>query len=131
MKRTGIKRKRTDAKLAEAYHLARVVVFNRAGERCENCLRRFDLASMHAHHRLPRQPRRDDRPCNLLGLCLSCHNGCHAQPVAAKEMGWIIGRWDRRGPEEIPVHLGRWICLLDVAGKANVIGTLAPVHPFT
>lgn len=97
------RRRRTpeDRETEAAYAVSRASVYARSKGRCEGCGRRLTMASMHFHHRLPRQPLRDDRPINGLGLCLWCHDRCHAYPMVARELGWIV----RRGqvPEDVMV----------------------------
>lgn len=83
------KRKRS---IEEKYVKSRAIVFCRAGGRCEACAAPITLGSMHAHHRRPRSAGRDDSPCNLLGLCSSCHGWVHDHPLMAVGAGYSITR---------------------------------------
>lgn len=93
-----------------SYEEARVELLARCKGRCEGCGRRLDLSTMHAHHRLPRSAGRDDSSANLLALCHRCHNWCHANPIAARDCGWIVRRGQVPAQVEVtrPVHLLAW-----------------------
>lgn len=58
------------------------------------------------HHR---QTRRygPDCPCNTVALCSHCHHvNVHGQPVAARDLGWIVSR-HATDPGLVPVQLPR------------------------
>lgn len=107
-----------------AYAVSRELVHRRALGRCEGCRLRLAPEAMAFHHRLPRQPRRDDRPSNGLGLCVKCHGWTHQNPKAARSLGWIISRDDLRSPAEIPV----WFHdrLVDIPHLLDEYGGITP-----
>lgn len=108
MKRSGIRRKPQDRLVAALYASARVKTRERAAGACEGCLARF-AGTFHAHHRLPRSPRRIDCPCNLLALCARCHDEVHSTPTVSGIAGRLIVRTDPRAPGQVPVKIhGSW-----------------------
>lgn len=111
MRRSGIRRKPQDRLVAALYASARAKTRERATGACEGCGAPFPGA-FHAHHRLPRSPKRIDCPCNLLALCTGCHADVHAEPRESAVQGRLIARPDKRRPGQVPVAIrGRWYLL--------------------
>lgn len=61
--------------LHEVYRAHSAIVLARDGWKCRNCGR---VAGLSVHHRVPRSKGRDDRPSNLIALCLACHDTQHS-----------------------------------------------------
>ena len=70
------------------------------------CARDGNTNQLHIHHRMPRSGGRDERACNRVTLCASCHRWAHVNPSAARDEGWIVLRTS--DPAEIPVSHILW-----------------------
>jgi hypothetical protein len=124
VRRTGIARRPQDRLGAAAYASARAKAYERALGACEGCGARLERTAFHAHHRLPRSPRRVDCPCNLLALCGRCHGEVHEAPTESTRTGRLIVRTDRRIPSEVPVVIaGAW-WLLGCDGTRTALTSL-------
>lgn len=118
VKREGARRRnRDDTGHGMAWADVRLIIYTRAGGRCEVCGKALNIASMEGHHRRTRKIG-PDCPCNALALCGSCHHGptVHGGPKVAMETGRIISRHDDTPPSEIPVRLAVGQMLLSCGG---------------
>lgn len=89
----------------------REVVDERDQKQCVRCGNRAG----HKHHR---QRRREGGHgyWNVISLCTTCHQWAHANPVKARETGYIVSVHETT-PEDIPLKtfMG-WMVLLDDGG---------------
>ncbi|MDF3308749.1 hypothetical protein P3H15_27400 [Rhodococcus sp. T2V] len=111
MKRSGRSPRKEAA--AAALKSAAPIAVARAGGRCERCQVATDLQ---LHHRLRRSAADRERPSNYLMLCLHCHTGgddsVHANPVKAREFGWILS--PHQEPSKAPVYTWHgWVLFAD------------------
>lgn len=117
VKRGPVKQRSRDR--AAEYAELRLVVYRRAGGRCERCGVWLTVAGMECHHRRLRSQGGRDAVVNLVALCPSCHHvEVHAQPERARAEGWIVpglGTGPRVDPACVPVRLhdGRTVRLGD------------------
>ncbi len=79
------------------------VIRERDQDRCARCGSPRDL---HVHHRMLRSAGRDERACNKVTLCASCHHWAHHHPGAAMDEGWIVSRY--RDAAEVRVNHWLW-----------------------
>jgi 5-methylcytosine-specific restriction endonuclease McrA len=97
-----------------AWQDVRLVIYARAGGRCELCGKQLGIANMEGHHRRTRRLG-PDCPCNAIALCSDCHHGpnVHGGPETARELRLILPRECTDPPAEIPVELHgqRWVLL--------------------
>jgi hypothetical protein len=85
-----------------AWSDVRLVVYARAGGRCEGCGVQLNLANMEGHHRRTRRLG-PDCPGNCLCLCRRCHHDeVHAHPEKARGLGQILRR-EEQDPCSRPV----------------------------
>lgn len=54
------------------------------------------------HHRKLRR-HKDERPVNLVQLCVRCHDFVHRNPASAYEQGLLVHSWD--DPAEVPLRV--------------------------
>lgn len=98
----------------------RLVIYVRAGARCELCGDHMNIANMEGHHRRSRQVREHrDCPCNALALCARCHHGerVHANyDGTARADGLILSKLSSQPAAEIPAKLRNGIVLLTCGG---------------
>jgi hypothetical protein len=94
MKRSGIKRKRSPA--SEIPQESREIVRLRDADTCVRCLT-FLGGNGHWQHR--------HCPCVGVLLCGVCHSEVHADPLTARENGWIVSRYERE-PATVPFKTG-------------------------
>lgn len=101
-------RDRPPGELAHGYGWddVRLVIYVRAGGRCELCAKSLNIANMEGHHRRTRAVG-PDCPCNALALCSTCHHDeVHAHPEEARARGWIVTRHASDfEPADVPVEL--------------------------
>lgn len=84
------------------YDQARPLVYKRSGGRCEAAIVcRGTGAHQNTHHRKLRRFG-DHRPCNLLGVCLECHNFIHGHVGAAIQRGYLVRSWE--DPEYVTIQ---------------------------
>jgi hypothetical protein len=69
---------------------AREAVHERQRGQCLRC----GLPYTEVHHRQPRRIGGHGLE-NLVGLCKTCHDYCHANPREARENGWIVSMHTR------------------------------------
>lgn len=68
----------------------RLIIYVRAGGRCELCGAALNIVNMEGHHRRSRKVG-PDCPGNALALCHDCHHErVHGGQVLARTLGWII-----------------------------------------
>lgn len=84
----------------EIPHALLVVIDERDKGRCVRCgglgggrhhRRRRRVIDSHTHE-----------PCNVVTLCVTCHDWVHSHPNVAKQMGWIVKPW--ANPLDHPVY---------------------------
>ena len=115
MRRSRMRSKPSPRKVAAGKALAQFapIAVERAGGRCERCKVATDLQ---LHHRLRRSAEDRERPSNYLMLCLHCHTGgddsVHANPVKAREFGWILGSHVEPSEERLLTWQG-WVLFAD------------------
>lgn len=98
------------------YQALRMLVFARAGWRCERCgIADGPRNGLQAHHRKLRSQGGNDEACNLAALCAECHAWCHRYPVKAQPGGWIVPSWADPSRRPLFMHDGR-VALVDNAG---------------
>ena len=99
---------------------ARALVAVRSMGRCERC----GMRGSEIHHRLRR--RDGGHPVGILvNLCGTCHRWAHANPVAAKATGFIIGPW-HADPNSVPIKTySEWV-LFDDDGNETYLSANAP-----
>lgn len=100
----------------------RLVIYVRAGGRCEVCGVQLNIVNMEGHHRRRRRIS-PDCPCNAIALCERCHrgpDGVHNRPMTARALGRILWSEDKTPPAELPVEIyGRGRVLLACDGGVN------------
>lgn len=70
------------------------------------CARDGSTINLHVHHRMLRSAGSDERACNRVTLCASCHRWVHNHPEEALEQGWLTGRY--QDPAEVPIRHSMW-----------------------
>ncbi len=98
------------------YLLLREVVFDRAGQRCEKCGIYRNIAGLDAHHRQLLSRGGRDELVNLAALCRECHDWCHANPMAATGLGYLVPSRAEPGRRGMLLFDGRWVLLNDAGG---------------
>lgn len=93
MRRTPIRRRsKKETERLRRYQTARYIVAERSNGYCEantpNCRGPLDQV----HHRKGRDGDLVDDVDLLLGVCWSCHNYIHNNPLHSYERGWMIRR---------------------------------------
>lgn len=80
---------------------SRTLVIEREKGRCARC--GVAVARGHWHHRRSRSVHGEHRhcPCNGVWLCPTCHTWVHANPLMARQTGFIVSR--HAEPYEVPV----------------------------
>ena len=97
----------------------RETVRQRAGDRCELCGSRIEVA--HFHHRRPRgmggsRKQETGGAANCLLLHSRCHDGIESNRQRALDNGWLVSQW--RDPATVPVK--RWDGLFLLADDGTV-----------
>lgn len=92
MKRAAMKRSRPDPERGvEFSDDVRRQVRRRARGKCEaHCTKACTEMIRHFHHRLIRAQGGKGTLNNCLGVCQSCHDHIHANPVESYLRGWMI-----------------------------------------
>lgn len=117
----SVSKRAAAAKRAATYADCRRTIWGRCKGHCELCGCALGFESMHSHHRLLRSAGGKDCPSNLLALCYRDHmHTIHAHPTRAMENGWIISRYEKFSPAEVPVVLKAGTFLLDSQGGTVV-----------
>lgn len=77
------------------------------------------------HHRRGKAVRDEHTHCSCNGvwLCTPCHLAVHAQPLLARNSGFIVSRVSQIMPADVPVS-PVW---MQVPVKLTCLGTYAPV----
>jgi hypothetical protein len=98
---------------------ARSSVQGRAMGRCERC----NGHGAHWHHRRSRRVRDVHRhcPCNGVWLCRTCHEWAHANPLLARQSGFIVSQHEQE-PARVAVETPWGRRLHDCAGGWIVTG---------
>lgn len=73
----------------------------RQGQLCLRCSGR--ISDIHHRRRRAVIDPHTHCPCNLVGLCRTCHNWVHAHPKIAIETGWIVSVYEE-APSLVMVH---------------------------
>ena len=116
IRRTGLMgkpvRQKQSAKVRKFAHELDAItpaLMERAGGRCEA---RIVLvcgtgpATAHRHHkRLRTDPACTNTLDCLLYICQACHDWIHGHPKEAKELGLLLGQWDK-GNGYVPISAG-------------------------
>lgn len=96
---------------------ARVAVENRQHRRCLRCGAMYT----EVHHRQGRRTGGHGLE-NLIGLCKTCHDYCHANGRDARENGWIVSRHlDRSTIASVPVTTWHGVVLLNPDGSTSSV----------
>lgn len=101
----------------------RSLIQNRQGGMCLRCTG----AMSDVHHRRRRGVKdgHTDCPCNLVGLCRTCHSWVHANPVAARAAGWIVST-SEPAPSLAPL-LTRYSPILLLCDGTDRVAVVTPV----
>jgi len=123
------------AKSKPNWEKLRLALAIRASMRCEGCGLPFEphpVYGFSASHRMPRgagiKAPWIHGLANLVLLCgqgsetNTCHGKCKAEFDESLANGWVISRYDKRLPSEIPVLLHSGWYLLDDEGNKTRIG---------
>lgn len=88
---------------------------NRYAKRCARC--GMQAGGGATHHRRGRAviDSHTQCPCNLVWLCTTCHSWVHAQPLLARNTGFIVSRYCNE-PSNIPIVTPWGIRLHDCRG---------------
>jgi 5-methylcytosine-specific restriction endonuclease McrA len=62
--------------------------------------------AMHVHHRVRRSQGGQDEPWNLITLCAAHHSWVHANPYAARRLGYLLA--SHADPATVPVDHTLW-----------------------
>lgn len=98
---------------SEVYADLRLVVWERAGGRCERCGTGITDGFECHHRKLRSQGGRDD-VTNLVALCpgpQGCHSWAHQNPAEAKAAGWIVRSGSDPANVAVVLHDGRTVRL--------------------
>jgi hypothetical protein len=86
---------------------ANVRLWDRANDHCEFCgdtLIRSPSA-VERHHRQAKKHGGPDADHNIALVHQTCHQWAHANPLAARELGWIVPSWG--DPATTPITKGK------------------------
>lgn len=92
----------------------RRLVYARSTGLCEAAADGCEVRAREWQHRKNRSQRGTWAPSNGLHVCRACHRWIHANPTAARGLGWMV--WSFEDPAEIPVMRWQLPVLLDDDG---------------
>src|SRR6478736_2742702 len=88
----------------------------------DRCARDGSTRDLHIHHRWMRSAGSDERACNRVTLCASCHRWVHLHPADAMEQEWLVSRAADPAEARITQHLwpGVQILLTDECAGVQI-----------